>query len=71
MTGNQIVGGNLSYPKTTRNAAQKNQHMAFASQQDGQLDNSLMIAGVGGTKTNVDRSVIGGMSDSSVKDPTI
>ena len=75
MTGNQIVGGNLSYPKTTRNAVHQNQHMAFNSQMDPgshQGDNSLIMAGqMAGNKTNADRSVIGGMSDSSVKEPTI
>lgn len=33
-TGNQIVGGNLSYPKTTRNLGQNMNQIVFNSQHD-------------------------------------
>jgi len=60
MTGNQIVGGNLSYPKTTRNMGQNNQIMFNSQQEDVGFDNSMIVDGPGarnGAVTNIDGSV--------------
>lgn len=58
MTGNQIVGGNLSYPKTTRNMAANQIVFHNSNQEGGQLDNSMVMSyDRGGIATNIERSL--------------
>ena len=68
MTGNQIVGGNLSYPKTTRNLGQ-NQIVFNSQNDDGGFDSSMIVDAQvlsGRAVTNIDGSMH--ITDVSLKD---
>lgn len=66
MTGNQIVGGNLSYPKTTRNMAGNQIVFNTSNQEIG--DASMIKYDRGGIATNVEHSVNNNVTDTSIKD---